>query len=216
MSSASVRSYSSELRTEQAAETRRRVLLAAAELFQTRGYHGTSRAAIAQAARVSVDTVQATGAKRDLLLHAFEVTAVGEEVSDPLLSAAPEIAAVREATTVDAFLDAAARWTASANARTGRLLRCIRDAAMSDPEVAAVYGPLEERHRRDVDAMVAMAERLGEPVPADGRRALVDELLYVSAPEGHLHFVGECGWSVERYTSWLIARFRSALADVSA
>ena len=215
MSHGTVRNYSSELRTEQAAETRRRVLLAAGELFATRGYHGTSRGEIAKAARVSVDTVQATGAKRDLLLHAFELAAAGAEVSDPLQAGGPEVDAVLQAASADALLEAVARWTAGAHARAGRLLAAMKDAAMSDPDVAGMYGPLIQRHRRDVDTLVGLYERLSEPVQAGRRTRLIDELIYFSAPDGYQYLVGDCGWSADDYERWLVVRMRTALAEAA-
>ena len=53
------RAYRSERRREQAEETREKVLAAAAELFQERGYEGASIAAIAAAAGVSQETIYA-------------------------------------------------------------------------------------------------------------------------------------------------------------
>ena len=62
------RSYHSELRRTQAEQTRALVLDAARVLFEERGYEGTSVAAIAEAARVSAETVYARfGSKRVLL-----------------------------------------------------------------------------------------------------------------------------------------------------
>src|SRR5689334_7043631 len=94
MSTVRSRTYSSALRSEQAAGTRRRVLAAAGRLFMENGYQGTSLGTIAKEAGVSVDTVQATGAKRDLLLRALEIALVGAETTDPIGDAPGDIAAV--------------------------------------------------------------------------------------------------------------------------
>lgn len=62
------RSYRSPLRAEQADETRRKVLVAAQELFVARGYAGTTVTAVAEAAGVSPDTIYASlGGKSGLL-----------------------------------------------------------------------------------------------------------------------------------------------------
>jgi AcrR family transcriptional regulator len=62
------RRYHSPLRAEQADGTRRRVLAAARELFLTRGYAGTTVAAVAKAAGVSPDTIYVSlGGKQGLL-----------------------------------------------------------------------------------------------------------------------------------------------------
>jgi len=62
------RRYHSPLRAEQADGTRRRVLDAARDLFLTRGYAGTTVAAVARAAGVSPDTIYVSlGGKQGLL-----------------------------------------------------------------------------------------------------------------------------------------------------
>lgn len=67
------RPYRSDLRASQAAQTRVRVLTAAAAEFARRGYGGTSIPSIATAAGVSPETVKMQGSKHELLLAAFEL-----------------------------------------------------------------------------------------------------------------------------------------------
>src|SRR6478735_12069725 len=73
------RSYASPLRTAQAAETRRRILDAAAALVAEDGYASTSLSRIAEAAGVSLETVKANGPKSALLLGAFDRAFTGAE-----------------------------------------------------------------------------------------------------------------------------------------
>lgn len=72
------RVYRSELRQQQAAQTRSKVVAAAAELFATLGYAHTTFAKIAAAAGVSAQTVQAHGPKAALLKAASEYATLGE------------------------------------------------------------------------------------------------------------------------------------------
>ena len=51
------RTYNSSRRTRQAAQTRAEVLAAAAELFNTPGWAGTTLAAVAAAAGFAVETI---------------------------------------------------------------------------------------------------------------------------------------------------------------
>src|SRR3954469_21903550 len=104
MSIETTRTYTSALRAEQAAATRRKVLEAAGRLFAERGHHGTSLGTIAKEAGVSVDTVQATGPKRDLLGKAFEVVTMGVETSDPIADAPGPVAAVLEIEDLGSFV----------------------------------------------------------------------------------------------------------------
>ena len=71
------RTYVSELRQQQAAATRERVVQAAAELFAEKGYGGTTMPAIARRARVSTETVQNHGPKVQLLRAAIAATSFG-------------------------------------------------------------------------------------------------------------------------------------------
>src|SRR5690349_11034010 len=73
------RRYSSQLRNLQAADTRRRVVEAALELFADQGYHATTFAQVAQEAGVSVQTVQKQGPKSALLQAAVELASFGVE-----------------------------------------------------------------------------------------------------------------------------------------
>ena len=71
------RGYVSRLRSQQAAETRDRVVRAAAELFAERGYAGTTLPEIGRRAGVSTETVQNHGPKVELLRAAIAVVSFG-------------------------------------------------------------------------------------------------------------------------------------------
>jgi AcrR family transcriptional regulator len=204
------RTYSSQLRTEQAAATRRRVLLTAADLFARRGYHGTSLSAIAKSAGVSVDTVQATGAKRDLLLHAFEVATVGRETTDPIGEPSEEVLRILTIGDLEDFIEAVAALLVRQNAGVARLWRAMRAAVASEPEVADLYRPLLGRRRRDFVRLVDELVARGAQVPVERRDAVVDELIYLLDPEGGLHFVEESGWSTQQYERWFAECLRTA------
>jgi AcrR family transcriptional regulator len=71
------RSYSSALRADQARQTRRRIVDAAAELFAERDYTGTTIDAIAAAAGVSRKTVfDSVGGKAQLMKLAYDFAIV--------------------------------------------------------------------------------------------------------------------------------------------
>ena len=71
------RGYVSRLRSQQAADTRDRVVRAAAELFAERGYAGTTLPEIGRRAGVSTETVQNHGPKVELLRAAIAVVSFG-------------------------------------------------------------------------------------------------------------------------------------------
>ena len=76
--------YVSPLREAQAAQTRLRVLEAAASVFGSSGYSGTSLPAIAAEAGVSLETVKQNGPKAALLLASFDQAFSGAEGDGPL------------------------------------------------------------------------------------------------------------------------------------
>lgn len=199
------RPYSSALRAEQAEQTRRRVLDAAAQCFAEAGYAGTSLAQIARAAGVSVDTVQATGPKRELLLGGFERAVAGVETKDGLAESA-DYRSLVELDDLPQLLAAAAAVTVQTNARIARLWAVFRGAALADPGVRELIEPLIERRRRDHRAVVEMLAAKGARLPVEVRDRVADELVHVLEPHGYTHFVVESGWSEQAYGEWLLAR----------
>jgi hypothetical protein len=87
--------YSSTLRAEQAAQTRQRVVAAAAERFAADSFARTTLSRLAAEAGVSVETVQAQGSKRSPLTAAVHHLTFGD--SDVNFFSAPEARASIEA-----------------------------------------------------------------------------------------------------------------------
>ena len=88
------RTYSSTLRADQARQTRRRIVDAAAELFAEHGYAGTTIDAVATAAGVSRKTVfDSVGGKAQLMKLAYDFAIVGDD--EPVaLAERPEMRAI--------------------------------------------------------------------------------------------------------------------------
>ena len=80
------RRYSTVLRAEQTALTRRRILDASGRLLVERGYHGTTLNGVADAAEVSVQTVyNVVGGKAALLKAVYDVTLAGDDEPVPII-----------------------------------------------------------------------------------------------------------------------------------
>ena len=88
------RRYDNRRREEQALQARRRILDAAYRLFLDQGYPGTTMAAVAGAAGVSVETVyKSFGTKAALAKKVWDVTLVGDDQPVPL-ARRPEFTAI--------------------------------------------------------------------------------------------------------------------------
>ena len=208
-SSGGSRVYRSELRSQQAQQTRRRVIAAAARLFATQGYQATTLAAIAREAGVSTETVKTAAPKAELLLAAFEIVFSGTVDAESLTDT--EVGSGVMAAPDASFLDAVLGRIAIANARGHALWTVVLGAAASDPVVdSALQGMLTRRaadYRRLVDELVARGyvDAVADP------QAAAAALSFLLSPEGYQQLVAQSGWSPERYTAWLHEAVRTEL-----
>ncbi len=204
------RAYRSTVRAEQAAATRRRLLAAAGECFAESGYAGTSLKAIAARAGLSVETVQQSGPKADLLLAAYEQAFTGDEGRTSLLER-ESFRHVVEQTDPVALVDALVDFMVPANARSAALAAAFEAAALSDPRIATVRRELGERARTDTRTGVALIASLGglssgRPVDEVG-----DELWFVLAAPHYRSLVHQAGWTPAQYRAWLARTLRALL-----
>ena len=120
------RGYASPARTEQARQTRKRVIEAATRLFVQQGYATTTMRAIADAADVSVPTVELLfGTKAQLLHVVIDVAVAGDDEPVPVLNRA-WAAEARSARDLADFLSAVAQVVGGAGSICGSDTRGVR------------------------------------------------------------------------------------------
>src|SRR5688500_2532167 len=90
------RSYSSPVRDEQAAQTRVRILEAAAACFEANGYARTTVKAIANRASVAVDTVYTTIGTKGRVLTALIDLRLTDSANVTNVLELPEAAAIKD------------------------------------------------------------------------------------------------------------------------
>ncbi len=201
MSADTSRPYRSTLRAEQAAATRRRVLLAVADEVTAVGYDRATLGRIAARADVSVETVKAQGAKRELLVRAFEVVFAGDEGEHSL---GERVVADLDGLPDDPadLLPTVTAFVADAYARSVRLWEVFVVAARTDADVAAEHAALLARRRLDTRGVADLvATRTGAAAFDDATLDLV-ELVY--SHESWRHLVEERGWSHEQWVRWAV------------
>jgi AcrR family transcriptional regulator len=188
--------------------TRRRIVDAAADLFVAHGYGATTLDQIAARAGVAVQTVYFHfGNKRTVLKEAVDVAAVGDDEPVPLLDrpALAEAAAERDPRRV------LERWVASGcdiMVRIGPIMRVVRDAAVTDPEMAAQWRLNQDQ---TATAFRVLADEL------DARDALrvpveeaVDVLLAVHGIEAWWVLAAR-GWTAQRWEGYVTETLAHAL-----
>ena len=191
------RRYDSAGRRERARQTRDVLTDAARDLFLSKGYAATTVAAIAAAARVSVETIyKGFGGKPGLVRAIVEKGLAGEgaipaeQRSDAVWESEPDPR--RILTTWGEFIT-------EISPRVSPILLLARDAAASDPEIA---GLLDQVDAARLERMSHNARRLHEA----GHLRLditpdqaADVLWTYSSPELYELLVIRRGWPAGRY-----------------
>jgi AcrR family transcriptional regulator len=194
--------YESPRRQEQARETRRRLLDAAYRLFAEKGYTSTSIPAIAHEAGVAVPTVYwAFGSKRALLMALVSSRTVGDEEQVPLAERQWWQEMLEEPDPVHQ-LELLAAIVRQSHERAATAFEILRDAAASDPEIAALYREGGQRRYRDNQTVAHALAAKGALRSGVTEQAAADVLWAMSASEWYRMFVLERDWSPEQYEAW--------------
>ena len=196
------RRYHSEVRTNQAAATRTRILEAAAHLFTDAGYTGTSLTDIAHAASVSVETVKLSGPKHRLLLDAFTHSFAGSDTITSLATHAP----VAEITTENdntRYLAGIVHFVAEANRRSSILWTTLLSVARSDALLRQELDGLQQRRRTDMLLLVDELRSRGLTSTDQPRETVADTISFILSPEGYNQLVHDSGWNQPDYETWL-------------
>lgn len=188
--------------------TRRRIVVAATELFVANGYAATTIDEIARRAKVAVQTVYFHfGNKRTVLKEAVDVAAVGDDEPVGVLDR-PEIERARAEQDPRRVIE---QWTVYGRGimtRVGPIMSVVRDAAVVDPDMAEQWA---ENIAQTASAFRVLATQLDAMsalrVPVD---EAVDILCALSGLEMYLLLAGR-GWSPQRWERFVIDSLTHAL-----
>jgi AcrR family transcriptional regulator len=189
-------------RTQQAAETRRRILAAAGELFIEYGYGATNLQEIADRAGVAVQTIYFTfGNKRKLLKELVDVTIAGDDEPVATMSRAWFQEALATESAAD-HLRAHVRGTRAILDRIAPITKVVATAAAMDPEVATLWDFQEDpRYVVQSTAARSLMAKSGARPDVSAEHA-ADVLFGLLSPDLYLVFVRDRGWSPERWEQW--------------
>ncbi|MEZ0067629.1 AcrR family transcriptional regulator [Streptacidiphilus sp. MAP12-20] len=205
------RRYDASNRRRQAADTQRRILAAAQELFVRDGYTATTMNAIAEHAGVAVQTVYAsTRAKRDILTKLLDLAVSGRQEQVPLAASSRWLEIVQEGDP-ELRLALFTRLHTEICGREAPVFAVLADAAGSDAEIRQLVRDTAEHRYQD-------QWRLAESLRQDGRlRAdlsidrAADIVWTLASERTYLALVESRGWAPSDYERWLTAQLIAAL-----
>ncbi|WP_220032537.1 TetR/AcrR family transcriptional regulator [Mycolicibacterium moriokaense] len=197
------RGYSSPLRTEQAAATRRAILEAARDLFVADGYSRTTVAAIADRATVSVDTVYASVGRKPAVLRELVETAISGADQAVPAEQRDYVVEIRAARTAREKIEIYAHAVTRIQQRLAPIFIALRDAAADDRSCAALWTEIAERRARNMRRFAADLRSTSE-VRADLTDDQVADIVWsMNAAEYWVLLVRERNWQPQQFAAWL-------------
>jgi AcrR family transcriptional regulator len=191
------RPYHSQVRQRQAEETRRRILVAARELFESRGYAVTTLEAIAELAEVSPKTVTAVfGSKLALLAEVINP----EAFSTPVQLLIEELRATEDPSRRFSLV---AQITRQAYEPMASSLELLRTAGAVAPELADVARQIEVRRHQNQARLIASLLAQGVLRPGLSFEEATDVLWALTSYDVYRMLVVEQRWEPQRYETWL-------------
>lgn len=205
------RSYRSAQRERQARETRARILAAACAEFERRGYAATRMRAVAQAARVSVPTLELVfGTKSQLLRAAISFAIRGDAEPIPMLKR-PWAQRALEAASAGEFLAIVGRILVDGERRAAGIIVAAFEAANQDESMSALADQLRGQRAETagwlVDGVIARASLRGEIT----REQAIDTVWLLMDPHAYQALTQDRGWTAERFEAWFTDSVRRLL-----
>ncbi len=196
------RRYVSPRRQEQARQTRRAILDAAAKLFVDPGYAATPLTAVAAEAGVAVQTLYAVfGNKRQLLSDLVDVTLVGDD-ERVAMAERSFVADIRALTGLRPKLTRYARHLTETHARQVHVMLALAGAATADADAAAIWRKNLEDRRRGMVMFAADLAATGEVLVTQERAA--DVLWLAQDVRNYDWLVRRRGWPADRFERWFV------------
>jgi AcrR family transcriptional regulator len=201
--------YSSPLRQERAADTRARITASAGKLFAGKGFAGTTVAAIAELAGVSVQTVYATFGSKGAIMRALlaQLEADADAESWRLR--------IEEVTDATQLLAAFAGWTRVLFATSKPTIAAAHGAA-GDPAMIELRTQGDQHRREAIGKIVARLDRYGALRSGLSQTRAVDRAWLLTGIDLYLASTDSCGWSDSDYQEWLAVALSQQLLDQPA
>lgn len=198
------RRYDNSGRARQAAATRRAILDATRRVIVDKGYAGTTMAAVAREAGVSVETIyKRFGTKRELVQQMLGVAVVGDDEPVALI----DRPALKAATTASSGTEMLTRMAAASRdilERLGPLSAILLISPHSlDPELREFTTEMGAKRLEDFAVVVRAVAATGDLRPDLDESRAADIVWTLASPEVHQALTRDRGWSNDEYEHWL-------------
>lgn len=203
------RPYESVRRREQARQTREAILSTARQLFLGQGFATTTIAAIAEGARVSVDTIYKAFGGKPGLVHAICQQALAGEGPVPAEVRSDALHATRR--DPREIIRGWGALTTEVAPRVAPILLLVRAAANADPEMAGLQSELDTQR---LERMTHNARNLAASgaLRDDMTVEHAAEIMWTySSPELYELLVLTRGWPLDRYGEFIANAMIAAL-----
>jgi AcrR family transcriptional regulator len=205
------RPYDSSNRARQARETRRRIVEAAALLFEREGYSATTMRAIAETAGVAVPTVYASlRSKANILRAVVELTVRGDDEAVPLASRAGWQEIERQPDPREQ-LALFARLHRQICDREAAVFAQLEAAAGADAEATQLLAEHDQRRYQTQRRLARSLHRRKQLKPGLAARQAADVIWILASERTYLGLVGDRGWKADNYERWVAEQLVAAL-----
>ncbi|KFU76166.1 DNA-binding transcriptional regulator, AcrR family [Amycolatopsis lurida] len=189
-------------RSERAAETRRRIITAATELFLADGYGATTLQQVADRAGVAVQTIYFTFRNKPTLLKELVDVAIAGDDGPLATMERPWFARVLDAPDAREALNALVEGSRAVLQRVAAVTDMVRIALAAHPELRELW-PEQEDPRHVVHATAAKA-LMGKPGAVTGLDTgkAADVLYALLSPELFLIFTRDRAWPLDVWERW--------------
>jgi AcrR family transcriptional regulator len=190
-------------RAKRAAETQRRILDAATELFTDVGFSGATIEAIAAKADVAVETVYSRFRNKANLLEAILGPAISGREEGGSIFDRPEFGEIRACTDQRLQVRLLARFSRDALQRTDQIHRILSTASAVDANAAALEEMDGERRHKSQRVYIDLLLANGPLRHGLTPQTATDSYAALASPTTYAFFVHQLGRSPEYFERWL-------------
>jgi len=196
------RRYVAPKRAAAAAQTRRRILTAAHDLFVAHGWDGTAIAEVARRAGVSVDTVYASIGRKPVLIRQLIDDLLGEGRGPVPAEQRGYVVDVRAAPTAEDKIATYATALGHLMPKVAPLLLTLRDAGATDRDCAQAWREITERRARNMLLFAADLRQTGR-LRLDLPDQIVADLVWTTNSPEYYTLLRSRDWSDRDYAEHL-------------